>query len=106
MSALAGADHCRLEPLGCEAFRWRIRWAGRSVESDDDTTREFLEANIAGLESPWDDFIASALSMVVYGWAVFETVYQYQDARLWWRKFGDSQHCCTGGPACVLGPYW
>ena len=64
-----------------------VRQVDWTVESDDDETREFLAENIDGLEHSWDDFIAAALSMIVYGWSMFEIVYEMRDARLWWTKF-------------------
>ena len=64
-----------------------IRQVDWTVESDDPRTLEFLEANIKGLRHSWDDFIAAALTELVYGWAVFEVVYQVVDGQLWWHKF-------------------
>lgn len=63
----------------------QVEW---TVESDNDTTRDFLDDNIAGLEHSWDDFIAAALSEIVYGWSMFETVYRLDAGRIWWAKFG------------------
>ncbi len=48
MAALAGADHCRLEPLGVRGLPVGLRWAGRSVESDDDM--EMDEASVLILD--------------------------------------------------------
>ena len=63
----------------------QVEW---TVDSDDDRTREFLEANIAGLEYSWNDFISQALTELVYGWSMFEVVYRLENAQVWWQKFG------------------
>ena len=65
-----------------------IRQVDWTVKSDDDKTAEFLEANIAELDSSWDDFLSAVLSELVYGWAMFEIVYEMRDGKVWWRKFG------------------
>ena len=65
-----------------------VRQVPWNVDSDNPETEQFLSDNLEGLQHSWDDFIASALTEVVYGWAVFETVYKMQDGRLWWDKFG------------------
>ncbi len=64
-----------------------IRQVDWTVESDDDQTLEFLDANIEGLAHSWDDFISAALSELVYGWSMFETVFKLQDGRVMWHKF-------------------
>ena len=65
-----------------------IRQVDWSVKSEDDATAEFLENNIADLDGSWDDFISAVLSELVYGWSVFEIVYEMRDGQAWWRKFG------------------
>ncbi len=62
----------------------QVEW---TVESDDPAVLEFLTANIAGLQHSWDDFIAAALSELIYGWSMFETVYQRVEGQIWWQKF-------------------
>ncbi len=62
----------------------QVEW---KAESDDPAVVEFLADNLEGLSHSWDDFIASALSMVIYGWSMFETVYKIEEGRLWWDKF-------------------
>ena len=64
-----------------------IRQVDWSVESDDDATRDFLAANVEGLNHSWDDFISAALTELVYGWAIFETVYKVVDGKVMWHKF-------------------
>lgn len=64
-----------------------VRQVDWTVESDDQRTLEFLEANIKQLAHSWDDFIAAALTELVYGWSMFEVVYQIVDGQLWWHKF-------------------
>ena len=63
----------------------QVEW---TVESDDDTTKQFLADNIEGLTHSWDDFISAVLSEVVYGWSMFETVYRMDGNRIMWDKFG------------------
>jgi len=65
-----------------------VRQVDWTVESDDDATKEFLNANIEGLSHSWDDFISAALSELVYGWAVFEVVFKLEDGKVMWHKFG------------------
>ncbi len=63
-----------------------IRQVEWSVESDSDETRDFLEANIEGLEHSWDEFVSSALSMLIYGWSMFEKVFHLEDGQIRWSK--------------------
>ena len=66
-----------------------IRQVDWSVESDDDTAREFIEENLEQLPTGWNDFIAAAISEVAYGWSLFEVVFRKgDDSRIWWDKFG------------------
>ena len=65
-----------------------IRQVDWTVESDSDQTRDFLEQNLEGLTHSWDDFISAALSELIYGWAVFEIIFQLVDGKLMWGKFG------------------
>lgn len=54
---------------------------------------ELLEEELAQLETPWDDVISEALTMIPYGWAYLETIYRVRpDGRFGWRAFeGRSQ---------------
>jgi len=65
-----------------------VRQVTWTVDSEDDTTRDFLTDNIEGLSHSWDDFISSALTEVIYGWSMFEIVYRLEEGQLWWSKFG------------------
>ena len=78
--ATVGAILYAVEQL-CRQVDW-------TIESDDQSTIDFLEANLNGLTHSWDDFISAALSELVYGWSMFETVYKMQDGQVWWHKFG------------------
>jgi hypothetical protein len=40
------------------------------------------------LTNSWDDFISAALSELIYGWSMFEIVFQLVDGKLMWGKFG------------------
>ena len=63
----------------------QVEW---TVESDDDTVRDFLDDNLQGLATSWGDFVSASLSQLVYGWAMFEIVYRPQDGKVMWDKFG------------------
>lgn len=64
-----------------------VRQVDWTVESDNPAVMEFLTDNIEGLEHSWDDFIAAALSELIYGWSMFEVVYRRDDAVWTWQKF-------------------
>ncbi len=68
-----------------EQLSRQVKW---TVESDSDQTRDFLDENVKGLTSSWDDFISAILSELVYGWSMFEVVYKLEAGKVWWHKFG------------------
>ncbi len=68
-----------------EQLSRQVKW---HVESDSEATEQFLDLNVKGLTSSWDDFISAALSELVYGWSMFEVVYRMEAGKIWWHKFG------------------
>ncbi|MBW2084450.1 MAG: hypothetical protein JRI54_00240 [Deltaproteobacteria bacterium] len=83
----------------CRQVPWRVDAAGAS-NADREAAR-FLEECIHDTSHSWQDFISEVLSMLVYGYSVFEIVYKrrlgdnqdprkrskYNDGRIGWRKF-------------------
>lgn len=84
-----------------------VRQAKWTVEPYDDKPEskkdaEFLQQCMDDLDRPWLEFIGEAMSMCVFGWSFFETVYKYRDGKpldtskgsrfsdgkIGWRKFG------------------
>lgn len=62
-----------------------IRW---TVEGGSEKDAKFLMENMHQMDHSWDNFITNALSMLPYGWAVFEQVYQRRDdGKIAWKKF-------------------
>lgn len=71
---------------------------GGDTEADEKATA-FLESNLIDMSHTWNDFTDDILSIVVHGWAWFNTVYklrrgenakphsQFDDGLLGWRKF-------------------
>lgn len=80
--------------------RWTVEPYEDSKEYEKDA--EFLEECMEDLDRPWSEFIADAMSMVVFGWSFFETVYKvrdgtsidksrgtrFNDSKIGWKKFG------------------
>lgn len=84
-----------------------VRQAKWTVEPYDDSPgakadAEFVEQCMDDMDRPWLEFIGEAMSMCVFGWSYFETVFKYRDGRsldtskgskyndnkIGWRKFG------------------
>lgn len=70
------------------AIEQLIRQVDWTVESDDESVQDFIKANMDDLDTGWDDFISAALSMIPYGWSMFEIVHRLVDGQVWWDKFG------------------
>lgn len=67
------------------SVRWTVRmWDG----SEDDKNEEvvFLKKNMKGMSHSWDEFITEVLSMLIYGWALFEPVYTVREGKRWWKN--------------------
>lgn len=96
---IVGAVMMALLNLVREA-EWRVEPYDDSPQSKGDA--EFLEQCMDDLDRPWSEFISEAMSMVVFGWSLFEVVYkiregwrvgssgssQYSDNKIGWKKFG------------------
>ena len=66
-----------------------ITWQYVSDDGEDDERIAFLQASLDGMSTNWADHVIEALSMLPFGYAPFEIVYQRGDGgRLVWRKFG------------------
>lgn len=81
--------------------QWRVE-TPTGMENDPAAIREkeFLETALTDMSHTWEDFISEVLSLLIYGWSYFETVYkirrgnsrdprfrsQYNDGRWGWRK--------------------
>lgn len=80
---------------------WRIETPdGMEEDPRAIAEKEFIETCMGDMSHTWEDFISETLSMLVFGWAYFETVYKirkgpsnnpktnsnYDDGRIGWRK--------------------
>ena len=77
---------------------WRIEPA--SEEREAQQVAEFVESCLGDMSHTWDDFLSEVLSLLIYGWSLFEIVYKvrggrsddptrrsaYDDGRIGWRK--------------------
>jgi hypothetical protein len=89
-----------------EMFVRQVEW--HSVPADEDNeqaveAQKFLDSCIDDMAVTWDDFVAEVLTMLPFGWSLFEEVYKrrvgpdevdpsrrsnHTDGRIGWRKFG------------------
>lgn len=53
----------------------------------DDPRLELLEAARANMEHSWNDHISEALTMLPFGFAIFEMCYELIDGKMLWRSF-------------------
>lgn len=64
-----------------------ISWQYVSEEGEEDPRREFLNDARKNMSMSWNDHIVEALTMLPFGFAPFEIIYERRDGRLTWRKF-------------------
>lgn len=78
---------------------WDVKPGGDRLK--DEKAAEFIEENIEDMNMSWSRFITEALSMLSFGWSMFEVVYkrrdgdpfsirdgsQFDDGRIGWQKF-------------------
>ncbi|MBD3320707.1 MAG: hypothetical protein GF350_06390 [Chitinivibrionales bacterium] len=64
-----------------------ISWDYVSDEGADDPRLEFLNDAKKNMSWSWNDHIVEALTMLPFGYAPFEIVYERRDGRMTWRKF-------------------
>ena len=87
-----------------ESLIRQVEWTVKPAE-DTDSAREaaaFLESCILDMSVSWEEFLSEVLSMLPYGFSLFEVVYKvrggidqddaryasrYDDGRIGWRKF-------------------
>jgi hypothetical protein len=61
-----------------------LRW---SVKGGTEEDQQFLKTNMNMLNPSWMNFIIEVSSMFIYGWAIFEQVYQRKEGKIFWKKF-------------------
>jgi hypothetical protein len=64
-----------------------VGWFFQSDDGADDPRLELLEAARDNLTVSWNDHISEVLTMLVYGWSLFEIVYERVEGRVLWHKF-------------------
>ena len=76
---------------------WRVEVGGPSPA--DQEARGFLDSCLGDMSHTWNDFISECLTMVAFGWSIFELCYKrrqgfenfplskHEDGRIGWRKF-------------------
>lgn len=65
------------------------RWSWTSESGEDDPRLQLLDDAIAAMSHSWNDHLSEALTMLPFGYAPFEIVYQREEggSRILWRKF-------------------
>ena len=65
-----------------------VRWSVVTPDGGNEKDTAFVQECMHQMDHTWDNFIANALSMLPYGWACFEQVYQRRkDGKISWKKF-------------------
>ncbi len=96
--AVVGAILFAIEML-TRQVTWSVEPATQDAEGRADAA--FLEECMTDMSHTWEDFIAEVLTMLTYGWSLFEIVYklrrgdsrdprhksQFDDGKVGWRKF-------------------
>jgi hypothetical protein len=86
-----------------ESLIRQVEWTVKPAEDTDESRRAaaFLESCLLDMDVTWETFISEVLSMLPYGYSLFEVVYKirggdqddvryksrYSDGRIGWRKF-------------------
>lgn len=66
----------------------KVTWTFSSEEGPDDPRLEILESSRAHMTTAWGNHIIEALTMMPFGFALFEIVYQrWSDGSIIWKKF-------------------
>lgn len=55
-------------------------------DDEDDPRIAFVQEALDGMTTDWHDHISEALTMLPFGWSLFETVYKRDGARLLWDR--------------------
>ncbi len=95
--ATIGAVLYAIESLILQA-PWNIEVRGSDPTPEQIAVAEFVRGALFGdMMHTWSDFLSECLSMIPYGWVLFEVVYKrrsgepsshFNDGRIGWRKFG------------------
>src|SRR5437762_178980 len=86
-SAVIGAMLFAIEMLIRQA-EWRVEPTDPR-NAEDNAAAEFVENCRENLDHPWNDFVVEIMSMLTFGWSLFEIIYQQrEDGRYGWKKFG------------------
>ena len=72
--------------LSIRKVSWEFH-ADDSTEEAEDPRVELLEAARENLKHSWNDFIVEALTMLPFGFSLFEIVYERKGAQVLWSKF-------------------
>ena len=64
-----------------------VSWQYVSDDGEEDERLVFLGDALDGMTTSWTDHVIAALTMLPFGYAPFEIVYERRDNRLTWRKF-------------------
>ena len=65
-----------------------VSWNYVSELGEEDPRVGFLEDALKGMTSSWNDHISEVLTMLPFGFAPFEIIYERVDGKIVWRKFG------------------
>jgi hypothetical protein len=65
-----------------------VTWSYVSDQGDNDPRLEFLQEAQDGLAHSWNDHIIEVLSMLPFGYSLFEVCFKREGGRLLWDKFG------------------
>jgi hypothetical protein len=68
----------------------KISWEftdDQAAEGQTSPRVDLLEAARDNLSTSWNDFITEVLTMLPFGFSLFEVVYERKDGRMLWRKF-------------------
>ena len=65
----------------------KAKWQLTSTEGDEDPRLELVQMALDNMSYSWNDHIAQVLTMLPFGYSLFEIVYERMDGRILWRKF-------------------
>lgn len=65
----------------------KVSWEFASDDGEEDPRVELLEQARGSMEQSWNDFVVEVLTMLPFGYSLFEPVYQRMGAQVLWRKF-------------------
>jgi hypothetical protein len=65
----------------------QVDWEFHSEEGEEDPRLEFLNTNFSVMTHNMNDHVIEALTMLPFGYSIFELVYQRLGGQVFWRKF-------------------